>query len=1563
MAVNGWPVSWHPQLQHAPSGRSSGLWAATVEGNVVNFDGTSWTQQPGDAVSVAAGKDGSVFAVGKSNQQQLSQWSGTAFTLVAHHSSSLSQVSVGGQNQVWTRDSNDTVNQLSQSQPLGQGQLQPVALAGSAAHIAANDDGTLWSCTGQDAQAMRFAPDLQQPPAAIAAAATVQKVASTGFGTAHCLAGDTLYSYDSPYVFRTPDTYNFTTGQAIEQGLGSLFFLIQSHEDVTGQPAPTYQVVAMDVHTGVELSRSAVAPPNVRYTAPAFDALHEQVIVGLTTNTYAPGPQQGQLLGLDARNLSTVLWSITLPNYTNNPTAANAQGPMPLGPGRPTLQGTQLCVSDNNSTLVMYDTGVSPTPTTPTYKWTYSFPISAGLVTVLPPPVLANRQVYGVWWLFQPSFGYMEPWLCSLDAATGAGSGNGLPTGPGGYYYDNDPRSSPVWASASPSMAEYPPLLAAVPVAGANPPVQTHQMLFINGGTRVWGYDIDANTATAYVLPGSTFGPNNSIAGPGAKILSGLNLGKFANVNSNNPVLWFGDSGSNVHAVSCQNMTALPNWPFAPGSGAGIATTPVLYTDAQDETAVLVSVTGATQSALLVVDPSSQMVVTVPTQGTNLISLSTTVTNGVVYGGGGQVNSGSANAPSAQVFGIRVDQAVQELRDFIVDSQLMQDFDEPAVGQQDTYAGVARYQTHLTLVDDTRAPLANEAVKLWADQANTIVLVNGQSYTLGPDDDQYASVKTSPQGQLVIVSGATTMNAVPLRAWASFMNPYERMLIIRDQEFHNRVATAHSTDPSQAGADDPTRANLQTSQKYGDLKNQGDGTTNPLFTAQQKADNQPQQVANAIQTMTGAVGTTPASGSKTVKASFSLHATESAASYIAYTDTPGVQYSPVNVATNRAAVVLNTTGFSYSLNTSGTPTFSMSNPAAATIGIDALQGNDWSTSPLAQSSVQRAASVEPGRASLLGDDPATNFWDWLAQQIVNAAVTVTHIIVSVAEDIYAGIRILFNDVAYVFTTIINGIEEAVNAIGAFFVELGHLIEEVIEALSVLFQFSHIIDTQKLLLNEFTQRIQGVPGNPNYPGLASLLQDNVTTPLNGIFTKSEEAVSAALNSMAAALGTNSPQAFPGGGSTAHSAFTATPNSGGASSSTATQGTWGMNKFNAGAGSSSSTSSLGASAPLQDIDAATSAVMDFFTNFLNQVTGSGPLNSQWAQVKSGAQSLSHTTSAADFLKQGLGELLNILALLVDGALAVANGLVDGLFGVIDDVFTLMFGTTGAGGQPGFLTTTLPIPVLSWLYQLLFNQPLTLLNALTLVISIPVTIMWRIIEGQWPADTGLPTTALVPGLTFGAELLADTPPVPAKTQQLLALTNLFVSFVGGIVNGAGDSFGSGNEPLIIGRGALLLSLLSAAITAPNIYSDSLGVLDWSSWGLTVALALTNILSSVDLSHAPQALELGRLGTALESALSVAELLVLGLYWDSDYGEAPTNPLADAALGINMITTLPGLINPIKLLNGLAAIVVAVLDVVMGIAAGVAEVLSVKASTEGARLPLNAGHPVGVPMLPSPL
>ena len=203
--ASGWPTYWHPTFKHAPNGRTSSLWGATVEGHVVSFDGTRWTPQPGDATSVSAGVDGAVFGVGQTKPQQLSQWTGSRWNLIASHSSPLTQVAVGNQASVWVRDSGNAVHQLTGSQ------LQPAPLVGSAAHLAANYDGTLWSCNGNDSNTFRLASDLNVAPAAVPAAGTVQKVASTGFGAAHCLSDQNgtaqVYRYDSPFVFRTPGSY------------------------------------------------------------------------------------------------------------------------------------------------------------------------------------------------------------------------------------------------------------------------------------------------------------------------------------------------------------------------------------------------------------------------------------------------------------------------------------------------------------------------------------------------------------------------------------------------------------------------------------------------------------------------------------------------------------------------------------------------------------------------------------------------------------------------------------------------------------------------------------------------------------------------------------------------------------------------------------------------------------------------------------------------------------------------------------------------------------------------------------------------------------------------------------------------------------------------------------------------------------------------------------------------------------------------------------------------------------------------------------------------------------
>jgi hypothetical protein len=1492
-AISGWPASWHPQLHQAPNGRTSGLWAATVEGNVVSFDGTAWTLRPGDALSVGVGKDGAVFAVGKSNPQQLAQWNGSAFTHVATHSTALAQVSVGTQTEVWTRDSASAVHQLNQ------GQLQPVTLIGSAAHIAANYDGTLWSCTGSDAHAQRLAPDLNQAPATVSAAGTVQKVASTGFGAAHCLVAQDnatqLYRYDSPYVFRTAGQYVFPKVTPIEQGLGNLFFVTQSSEYATGAPEPKYQVVALDAHTGQELSRSAIAPPGLIYTPPVFDPIHDVLIVGLTVDTYVSNQRQrGQLLGLDARDLTNVRWSITLPNDVSGDNL-----PVPIGPGRPTLQGTHLCVSDGQQSLVMYDTG-APDATSPTWRWTQTnLPPGS---SQLAPPVIANGSVYAAWWVQpsagQPNAGNLELWLWKLSATDASG----------GF---------PMLASFAPDAAldlywdllgYFSPLLATVPGPQQG---QSRQVLFATGGTSVWGVDVDAATAQSYHLPGS--------GSTAPYVISG-----FAYSGG---VVWFGDTAATLYGLAAQNMLPVPNTPATFGPGT-IATTPLLYTDGQGDAAVLFSVVNGNEPpGLMVFDPTSGNTISIPTQGTEIIGLAPTAASGVVYAGGGTFSDTSTQL-TAQVFAIRVDQAVQELRDFIVDSQLMQDFDDPSQPSHDP-SGVARYQTHLTLVDGTRAPLANTAVKLWADQPNTTVLVNGQSVTLGPDDDQYAVVNTGNDGALVIISGSTQrdtsgtkfvdgadMTAVPLRAWAHFMDPYERIVIYRDREFHNRVSTAHATDPGQAGADDPTRANLQTAQAYGAVQKGGGNTGTALFTDQQKQQSQPQNVANAIQKMTGAVGTAPPRTSKSLKASWSLHAVDTPGKYIVYPDTPGAQYASVNVAASRPAIVLQTAGLSYASSNDGSAPLAYSplSPAEATLAIDALQGQDWLTSVHATPRVKAAAQAGTLHLGSWWDD----FWNWLK----GAAATVTHVIISVGEEIYLGIRAVADEIEHVFRTIIADIAEVANAIGSFFIQLGRLIEEIIEALSVLFQFGHIIDTHNILKAEFLKRING-DASTAYPGLAKLVSGTVVPQVDGFFQQGELDISNALNGLANALSGSSVSDLKGSGSTAHSTLSVAPSGGGSTTSTATQGTWALNKFNSGIGSASaaSTSSVGLRVGDDPITA-------FFNTFAGRLNGDGDLTSQWNQVQQGAQGLSNSSSAADFVKQGLAELLRVLALVLDGALAVGNALLDGLLGIVGDLIQTMF-APDANGNPtdgGILTEPVNFPVLSWLYQLLFGEPLTILNALTLVIAIPVTIMWRIVEGQWPSDSlGVRGTAAI--------RLGSAPPL---LNRLMAYANAITTACLGFVFGAGDAEGDGDVPLYLGRAGLAGSVLTSVFSIPSFSSDNPAGIDWTAWGVGLAIGLLNTLGSHAFSPSSSFL-LTYLGPSLLSMLSIVQLFVLGIQFGI---EPPPNVVGDAVLGIGMAVLLPGMINPIKFASVLLAGVVAILDVVMGFAGAAAILISALAS-----------------------
>jgi hypothetical protein len=238
--------------------------------------------------------------------------------------------------------------------------------------------------------------------------------------------------------------------------------------------------------------------------------------------------------------------------------------------------------------------------------------------------------------------------------------------------------------------------------------------------------------------------------------------------------IWFGTYNGTLYCLDT-NLNTVNHTPFTPAppvpDAPAIFTAPVIYNGTQGNATVLFGVT--TQQDLLGFDPTSGNVVAVPTGATRVYALSKSVTNGVIYIGGS--NSG-ATAPGQypQVFGIRVDQLPQAERAFIIESELMQDPDPNATGTGNIPStgplpanpippSVARYQTHLTVVDDQKTARPNETVKIWADIANTVITIGGQQYTIGPDDAAFATVTTGVDGCVVIVSDAPNINSSALR--------------------------------------------------------------------------------------------------------------------------------------------------------------------------------------------------------------------------------------------------------------------------------------------------------------------------------------------------------------------------------------------------------------------------------------------------------------------------------------------------------------------------------------------------------------------------------------------------------------------------------------------------------------------------------------------------------------------------------------------------------------------------------------------------------------------------------
>ena len=141
---------------------------------------------------------------------------------------SLVQVTAGDANHVWVRDSGNAVHRYQ-----GNNVFAPVDLGTGVpnpTHMAANADGTLWHVNNSRPDAYRLISDAGTPTASApiqvqggGVVTSVNKIATTGFGAAACLAtcqgdGTQVYSYDSPYLFKTVANYSMLGNSRYDRG-------------------------------------------------------------------------------------------------------------------------------------------------------------------------------------------------------------------------------------------------------------------------------------------------------------------------------------------------------------------------------------------------------------------------------------------------------------------------------------------------------------------------------------------------------------------------------------------------------------------------------------------------------------------------------------------------------------------------------------------------------------------------------------------------------------------------------------------------------------------------------------------------------------------------------------------------------------------------------------------------------------------------------------------------------------------------------------------------------------------------------------------------------------------------------------------------------------------------------------------------------------------------------------------------------------------------------------------------------------------------------------------------
>lgn len=401
-------------------------------------------------------------------------------------------------------------------------------------------------------------------------------------------------------------------------------------------------------------------------------------------------------------------------------------------------------------------------------------------------------------------------------------------------------------------------------------------------------------------------------------------------------------------------------------------------------------------------------------------------------------------------------------------AKLIQDYHYTTGNKVDHTRDRSTWRVVLRAADSKNIPCPREPISIWADSGTTIE-VGGKSYQINQHNSVDLTAETN--GEMTIVMAADELVAPKLYARAGFMHRNDRIVISPDQDTHTALSTMETEDLTKervtnwkkdAGPGD--KQSLLSKDQHDHASKIAEAVRHVTSSVQQSEPDKPLMAAGR---------TSPArrklvrlrAGAGTPELEGLLRNDTIPHDALLHDDMKQPDAAPAN---DQVVLMRTMAGIQ---REAPVDTEAFRDSLGGSLGfVFEKKGKNLRYEML---TTQEQVNRERGRATVMAARPLTleaqllgSFWDDLVDFATDVYNGATKIVLTIAEQVEVAIHKMVDGIKSVVHTVVSTVEDALNAVAAFFDQLMVGIQKLIEFLRVLFDWQAILRTHDILHSAF-----------------------------------------------------------------------------------------------------------------------------------------------------------------------------------------------------------------------------------------------------------------------------------------------------------------------------------------------------------------------------------------------------------------------------------------------------------------------------------------------------------------